>query len=59
MATGSEHLDHDWYPSQAAAHHAIADYVNKFYNPLRRHSTLGYVSPDEFELRAHMTKQAA
>ncbi|MEX3583022.1 MAG: IS3 family transposase, partial [Burkholderia sp.] len=25
------------------------DYIERFYNPTRRHSTLGYVSPVEFE----------
>jgi putative transposase len=28
---------------------AIADYLDHFYNPARRHSALGYLSPDEFE----------
>lgn len=54
-----EHLDHQWYPSQVAARVAIADYINNFYNPQRRHSTLGYLSPNEFELRAHVAKLAA
>ncbi len=27
----------------------VFDYIERFYNPLRRHSTLGYVSPIEFE----------
>ena len=54
-----EHLDHDWYPSRATAHAAIADYIDNFYNPQRRHSTLGYLSPHEFELRAHVAMLAA
>ncbi len=28
---------------------AIADYIQHFYNPARRHSSLGYLTPDEFE----------
>jgi putative transposase len=28
---------------------AIADYIEHFYNPARRHSSLGYLTPDEFE----------
>lgn len=54
-----EHLDHDWYPTQIAARVAIADYIDNFYNPQRRHSTLGYLSPNEFELRAQLAKLAA
>ena len=29
---------------------AVYDYIELFYNRERRHSTLGYVSPHEFEL---------
>ncbi|MGA8679486.1 MAG: IS3 family transposase [Acidimicrobiales bacterium] len=28
---------------------AIADYIEHFYNPARRHSALGYLTPKEFE----------
>jgi putative transposase len=54
-----EHLDHEWYPTLASAERAIADYIDNFYNPLRRHSTIGYLSPDEFELHAQVAKMAA
>jgi len=27
----------------------VFDYIERFYNPKRRHSTLGYLSPVEFE----------
>ncbi len=27
----------------------VFDYVERFYNPIRRHSTLGYLSPIDFE----------
>jgi len=27
----------------------VFDYIEGFYNPRRRHSTLGYLSPMEFE----------
>ena len=37
------------WPSIRAARTAIAEYVEVFYNRKRRHSTLGYVSPAEFE----------
>jgi len=29
----------------------IFEYIEMFYNPKRRHSYLGYVSPNEFEKR--------
>lgn len=54
-----ERLDHERYSSFATAHQAIEDYIDRFYNPLRRHSTLGYLSPDEFELRAQLEMMAA
>ena len=28
---------------------AMADYIVNFYNPSRRHSSLDYLTPDEFE----------
>lgn len=36
-------------PSKAAARLMIFDYIESFYNPRRRHSALGYVSPIAFE----------
>jgi putative transposase len=30
------------------------DYVERFYNPYRRHSTIGYVSPAAFEKAAEL-----
>jgi putative transposase len=30
----------------------VFDYIERFYNPRRRHSTLGYMSPVEFEEQA-------
>ena len=41
----SDELDHQWHPSQAAAHAAIDDYITNFYNPVRRHSTLAISAP--------------
>ena len=35
--------------SRAEARADVFDYVERFCNPTRRHSTLGYVSPIEFE----------
>ena len=39
---------HSW-PTRAAARSAIFEYIEGWYNPRRRHSTLGYLSPIEFE----------
>ena len=30
----------------------VFDYIERFYNPKRRHSTIGYLSPMEFEQQA-------
>ena len=38
--------------SRNAARLTIFDYIERFYNPLRRHSTLGQITPVEFELAA-------
>jgi len=36
------------YPTKAAAHAGIANYIHGFYNPSRRHSALDYLSPDNY-----------
>lgn len=37
------------YRSREQARADVFDYIERFYNPTRRHSTLGYVSPIDFE----------
>ena len=37
------------YATRQAARADIFDYIERFYNPLRRHSTLGNLSPVAFE----------
>ena len=37
------------FNSRAEARAAIFDYVMVFYNRQRRHSSLGYLSPEQFE----------
>ena len=39
---------HTW-PTKASAKLAIIDYIERFYNAKRIHSTLGYLSPNNFE----------
>jgi putative transposase len=40
------------YRSRDEARADVFDYIERFYNPKRRHSTLGYLSPMEFEKQA-------
>jgi putative transposase len=40
------------YRTRAQAKADVFDYIECFYNPKRRHSTLGYISPIEFERKA-------
>jgi putative transposase len=40
------------YRTRDEARADVFDYVERFYNPKRRHSTLGYLAPTEFEMRA-------
>lgn len=42
------------YRSRAAAKADVFDYIERFYNPRRRHSTLGYVSPMDFEQQTRL-----
>ena len=47
------------YVTRGAAERSITEYIEAFYNPQRRHSTLDYVSPMEFELKLQLLKAAA
>jgi len=42
------------YRTRAQAKADVFDYIERFYNPRRRHSTLGYLSPMEFEMQAEL-----
>jgi putative transposase len=39
------------FHTRAEASEALARYIDGFYNPVRRHSALDYISPAEFERR--------
>ncbi len=43
------------YHSRNQARADVFDFIERFYNPKRRHSTIGYLSPIEFERRAGVT----
>jgi putative transposase len=47
-----ELVHHERYTTRAEAQASIFEYVESFYNRVRRHSSLGYLSPEEFE-RTH------
>lgn len=44
-----ELVHHENYETRAQAKASIFEYIETFYNPKRRHSSLGYVSPAEYE----------
>ena len=43
------------FMSRSQAETAIAGYIDGFYNPVRRHSTLDFTSPVKFEAEAMQT----
>jgi putative transposase len=43
------------YISRDQARADVFDFIERFYNPKRRHSTIGYLSPIEFERRAEVS----
>ena len=42
------------YRTRDRARADVFDYIERFYNPTRRHSTLGYLSPTDFEKQAQV-----
>ena len=47
----TELVDHEDYLTKTAAKQSIFEYIEVFYNRRRRHSYLGYISPEEYERR--------
>lgn len=54
-----EPLNRRAWPTRDEAEVAVFSYVEGFYNRRRRHSTLGYLSPLEFEVRHRARSNAA
>jgi putative transposase len=48
-----ELVHHQDYPTVEAAKASLFEYIEVFYNRVRRHSSLGYVAPEEFESADH------
>lgn len=48
----TERTNRKKYRNQDEARADVFDYIERFYNPRRRHSTLGYVSPMKYEKQA-------
>lgn len=49
----SEQVHHQNYKTRTEASRDIFEYIAGFYNTVRRHSTLGYLSPNQFEAGNH------
>lgn len=51
----TELVHHERYATRAAARLSLFEYIEVFYNRRRRHSSLDYVSPEEYEREAFVT----
>jgi putative transposase len=48
----TERIARKTYRTRNDAKADVFDYIERFYNPKRRHSTIGYMSPVDFEMKA-------
>ena len=55
----TELIDRSSWQTRADARLAVFDYIEAFYNPHRRHSAIGYLSPTEFERRYRLEETTA
>ena len=54
FSTLKQELETTTWANEPAAAQAVGEYIDRFYNPQRLHSTLGYQSPAAFEAAAVM-----
>ena len=54
-----ELIDRRVWKTHTEARHAIFTWIESWYNPKRRHSSIGQISPIEFERKHEQSKQAA
>ncbi len=47
-----ERIHHELYTTREEARQSVFEYIELFYNTRRRHSALGYLSPEQFEQAA-------
>ncbi len=47
-----ERIHHESYATREAARQSVFEYIELFYNTRRRHSALGYLSPEQYEQAA-------
>ena len=47
------------WPTLANLEKETSDWIDNYYNPVRRHSTLGYLTPEEYELGYRQLSQLA
>ena len=51
----AELLDRQPWPTRTSAHKAIFEYIEGWFNTRRLHSSLGYLSPAQYEARIHQS----
>ncbi len=54
-----ELIDDRSWPTRAVLHRAVFDYIEGWYNTRRLHSTIGYLSPNQYEARLLNTNRQA
>jgi transposase InsO family protein len=54
----AELIDRQGWSTRTATHKAIFEYIEGWYNTRRRHSSLGYLSPNTYENSHHTTDSA-